>query len=237
MHKVAHPNFERAAQAIGGSAQKYLTEGFADLMRHDLWDGRHGLAARLATPAAAPLRQRVEGASYPYNASKIVYHPDYTEIAQARAIRRAVGMENCKAAFFLGHTELLGIGAGTGATTSLAGISEWAATDSRDTMIYEAQAGDTVASISQRTGVPESSLRRDNPRDMPSGSDPPVGARIAAYGIRHVRAIRGDTLETVARQNGVTVPALAVANGFPAAAPATTPLTAGRRILIPRRPP
>jgi hypothetical protein len=30
MHKVAHPNFERAAQAIGGTAQKYMTEGFAD---------------------------------------------------------------------------------------------------------------------------------------------------------------------------------------------------------------
>jgi hypothetical protein len=236
MHKVAHPNFERTAQAIGGSAQKYMTEGFADLMRHDLWDGPRGLRARLATRAAAPLRRRIEGASYPYDASKIVYHPDYNEIAQARAIRRAVGMANCKAAFFLGHTELLGIGAGTGATTSLAGLAEWATSDATDSQIYESQPGDTVASISTRTGVPVRSLRRENPRDLPGSAEPTAGMRIAALGIRYVRAIRGDTLGTVARQNGVTVAALAAANGFAPGSPDSTALAAGRRLLIPRRP-
>jgi LysM repeat protein len=236
MHKVAHPNFERAAQAVGGTAQKYMTEGFADLMRHDLWDGPAGLRARLATRAAAPLRRRVEGATFPYDASKVVYHPDYTEIAQARAISRVVGMQNCKAAFFLGHTELLGIGAGTGATTPLAGISEWATSDATDSQMYIAQPGDTVASISARTGVPVRSLRRENPRDLPGSAEPTAGMRIAALGIRYVRAIRGDTLGTVARQNGVTVAALAAANGFPAAAPDATALAAGRRMLIPRRP-
>ena len=236
MHKVAHPNFERTAQAIGGSAQKYMTEGFADLMRHDLWDGAGGLRARLGTRAGAALRRRVEGATYPYDASKIVYHPDYTEIAQARQIRRHVGMENCKAAFFLGHTELLGIGAGTGATTSLAGLADWQTSDATDEQIYTSQAGDTLASISGRTGVPERSLRRENPRDMPGGADPAAGSRIAALGIRYVRAIQGDTLGTVARQNGVTVAALAAANGFPAAAPDSTALAAGRRLMIPRRP-
>jgi LysM repeat protein len=236
MHKVAHPNFERTAQAIGGSAQKYMTEGFADLMRHDLWDGAGGLRARLGTRAGAALRRRVEGASYPYDASKIVYHNDYTEIAQARQIRRHVGMENCKAAFFLGHTELLGIGAGTGATTSLAGLADWQTSDAADEQIYTSQAGDTLGSISGRTGVPERSLRRENPRDMPGGADPAAGSRIAALGIRYVRAIQGDTLGTVARQNGVTVAALAAANGFPAAAPDSTALAAGRRLMIPRRP-
>jgi hypothetical protein len=51
-----------------------------------------------------------------------------------------------------------------------------------------------------------------------------------------VRAIQGDTLGTVARQNGVTVAALAAANGFAAAAPDSTALAAGRRLMIPRRP-
>jgi LysM repeat protein len=236
MHKVAHPNFERTAQAVGGSAQKYMTEGFADLMRHDLWDGPRGLRARLATRAAAPLRQRIEGASFPFDASKIVYHQDYTEIAQARAIASAVGMANCKAAFFLGHTELLGIGAGTGATTPLAGLAEWAASDATDSQIYESQAGDTVASISSRTGVPIRSLRRENPRDLPGSAEPTAGMRLAALGIRYVRAISGDTLGTVARQNGVTVAALAAANGFAPGAPDSTALTAGRRLIIPRRP-
>ena len=61
--------------------------------------------------------------------------PGLHEIAQARQIRRHVGMENCKAAFFLGHTELLGIGAGTGATTSLAGLAEWQTSDATDEQI------------------------------------------------------------------------------------------------------
>jgi LysM repeat protein len=236
MHKVAHPNFERTAQAIGGTAQKYMTEGFADLMRHDLWDGPGGLAARIASKAGAALRKRVEGGTFPYDASKVDYHPDYTEVAQARKIAKAVGMRNCKAAFFLGHTELLGIGKGTGTTAPLAGLAEWAPEDNRDTQIYVSQAGDTPASISTKTGVPVSSLKRENPRDMAGGADPPSGSRIAALGIRYVRAIAGETLASVARQNGVTVAALAAANGFPAAAPDTTPIVAGRRLLIPRRP-
>jgi LysM repeat protein len=239
MHKVAHPNFERTSRAIGGSAQKFLTEGFADLMRHDLWDGpggEGGLKDRLKTKAGEPLRKRIEGGTFAYSASKVVYHGDYNEIKQARQIAKAVGMENCKAAFFLGHTELLGIGTGTGTTTSLAGLAEWSPDDVKNSQIYVAQAGDTTASISAKTGVPEKSLRRENPKDMPAKSDPKVGARIAALGIRYVRAIAGDTLGTVANQNGVTVAALATANGFPAASPDSTPLAAGKRILIPRRP-
>jgi LysM repeat protein len=239
MHKVAHPNFERTSHAVGGSAQKFLTEGFADLMRHDLWDGpggKGGLNDRLKTKAGEPLRKRIEGGSFAYKASKVVYHSDYSEIKQARAIAKAVGMENCKAAFFLGHTELLGIGTGTGATTTLKGLAEWSPDDYRDSQIYVSQAGETTASISAKTGVPEKSLRRENPKDLPGKSDPPTGARIAALGIRYVRAIAGDTLGTVAGQNGVTVAALAAANGFPTAAPDTTPLAAGKRILIPRHP-
>ena len=239
MHKVAHPNFERTSQAVGGSAQKFMTEGFADLMRHDLWDGpggRGGLKDRLKTKAGEPLRTRIEGGAFKYDASKVYYHGDYTELKQARQVAKAVGMENCKAAFFLGHTELLGIGTGTGTTTPLAGLAEWSPDDSRDSQIYVTQAGETTVSISAKTGVPEKSLRRENPKDMPGKSDPKAGARIAALGIRYVRAIAGDTLGNVAGQNGVTVAALAAANGFPAAAPDSTPLAAGKRILIPRRP-
>ena len=54
------------------------------------------------------VRLKVEGASYPYKASVIKYHNDYPEISEARKIEAQVGMENCKIAFFLGRTELLG---------------------------------------------------------------------------------------------------------------------------------
>ncbi len=236
MHKVAHPNFERTAQAIGGTAQKYLTEGFADLMRHDvLWDGPGQLRTRLATPAMAPLRLRVEGASYPYDPSVIAYHPDYTEIAQARAIAARVGIENCKVAFFLGRTELLGIGAGTGATTSLAGIAGWSSSDAPDSEIYVVQAGDSLPLIAAKTA--SVAITQENGQPLPSGWVPTVGTRLRAAGIRYTRAVQGDTLATLAGQNGVTAAAVAAANGFPVNTPANALVAAGRRILIPRRTP
>jgi LysM repeat protein len=237
MHKVAHPNFERTAQAVGGTAQKYLTEGFADLMRHDvLWDGVGQLRARLATPAMAPLRLRVEGATYPYDASAIVYHSDYSEIAQARMIAAQVGLENCKVAFFLGRTELLGIGAGTGTTTSLAGIAGWTPSDAADSEIYVVQAGDSLPFIASKTGVAAGAITQENGLPLPSGWAPTVGARLRAPGIRYTRSVRGDTLESLARQNGVTAAAVATANGFPSASPGSTAVAAGRRILIPAHP-
>ena len=235
MHKVAHPNFEATSTAIGGSAQKYLTEGFADLMRHDLWDGPGGLKARLATPAAAPLRLRIEGASYPYDPSVITYHDDYPEVAKAQAIAAQVSMENCKAAFLLGRTELLGIGTGTGSTTPLAGLAEWKDTDAPDSEIYVVQAGDTLPLIASKTRCAVATITKDDGTVLPPGWVPPAGARLKAPGIRYIHAIQGDTLSTIAAQNGVTVDWLAAANGFPPGSAGTTAVAKGRRMLIPHR--
>jgi hypothetical protein len=235
MHKVAHPNFEATSTAVGGTAQKYMTEGFADLMRHDVWDGPSGLQAFLATPAAAPLRLKVEGAVYPYDASVIKYHRDYDEVAQARLIAAQVGMENCKAAFFLGRTELLGIGAGTSATTSLAGLSEWSPMEETDSNVYTVQAGDSWQLIADKTGVPGSAMTKADRSALPSGWVAAAGDRIRVPGIRYVHAVQGDTLASLAAQNGVTVASVAAANGFPPGSAATTVVAKGRRILIPHR--
>jgi LysM repeat protein len=237
MHKVAHPNFERTAQAIGGSARKYLTEGFADLMRHDvLWEGPGKLKDRLATPAMAPVRLKVEGASYPYDPSVVVYHSDYSEISEARQIAGQVGIENCKIAFFLGRTELLGIGAGTSATTPLGNLGGWQPSDSPDAEIYVAQAGDTLASIAAKSGVAAGAILQPDGKPLPSGYTPSAGSRLKVPGIRYVRSIRGDTLGSLAAQNGVTAAAVAAANNFPAGSPDGTAVAAGRRILIPAHP-
>jgi hypothetical protein len=237
MHKVAHPNFERTAQAIGGSARKYLTEGFADLMRHDvLWDGPGKLKDRLATPAMAPVRLKVEGASYPYDPSVILYHRDYDEIKEAREIAAQVGIENCKIAFFLGRTELLGIGAGTSSTTPLTNLGGWKPSDAADAEIYVVQAGDTLASIAAKAGVAAGGIQQQDGKPLPSGYTPSAGGRLKISGIRYVRSIQGDTLGSLAAQNGVTVAAVASANNFPAGSPDSTPVGPGRRILIPAHP-
>jgi LysM repeat protein len=237
MHKVAHPNFERTAQAIGGTSRKILTEGFADLMRHDvLWEGPGKLKDRLATPAMANVRLKVEGASYPYKASVVQYHGDYDEIAEARQIATQVGIENCKIAFFLGRTELLGIGAGTNATTSLAKLAEWDPKDAADSEIYVVQAGDSIPWIATRTGVAAGSILQADGKPLKSGYAPAAGDRVKIPGIRYVRSIQGDTLTSLGSQNGVTAAAIAAANGFPAASPPDTAVAAGRRILVPARP-
>jgi LysM repeat protein len=237
MHKVAHPNFQRTALAIGGSAQKYLTEGFADLMRHDvLWEGVGKLKDRLATPAMAGVRLKVEGASYPYDASVIQYHGDYPEIAEARKIAAQVGLENCKIAFFLGHTELLGIGAGTNTTTPLTGIAGWDPSDAANSEIYVVQVGDTVPFIATKTGVAAAGVRKENGDPLPANYAPTAGDRLKIPGIRYVRAVKGDTLGSIGAQNGVTGAAIAAANGFPANSPDGTVVAAGRRILVPAHP-
>ena len=130
-------------------------------MRHDvLWEGPGKLKDRLATPAMANVRLKVEGASYPAQGLVVQYHNDYDEIAEARKIAAQVGIENCKIAFFLGRTELLGIGAGTNATTSLAKLAEWDPKDAADAEIYVVQAGDSIPWIATRAGVAAGAIRR-----------------------------------------------------------------------------
>jgi LysM repeat protein len=232
MHKLMHPNFEAAELALGGAAQMNLREGFADLMRHELWDGPGALDARVAADAA--LRQTVEGGAYPYDASVVKYHSDYTdELAQARLIRDQVGIENCKAAFFMGRTELLGLGPASSSAAPLTGISQWGPSDPADVGVYVTQAGETIPRIALKCGVDDAAITKADGSPIAAGYSSAAGERLRVPGIRYIHAIRGDTLLSLARQNGVSVNAVAAANGFPAGSPDTTAVTVGRRILIP----
>jgi hypothetical protein len=236
MHILSHPNFEAAANAIGGSGLKILKEGFAEVMRTELWSGPGSLKTRLANAELASLRQQVEGASLPYNATAVVDSGYYDQLADAQQIDAKVGHANAKAAFFLGQVELLGLGAGTSTEPgkTLTGIAAFSPTDQKDAEIVVAQPGDTYASIADRTGAAFGGLR-----DETTGAPlPPIfaisaGVRVKVPGIRWVAAVKDNTLASVAEQNQVSVAALAKANQLPAASPGNTPLLPPKRILIP----
>jgi LysM repeat protein len=236
LHKLAHPNYVQVSQLLEDRAGKILREGMLDVMRRDLWDPAEGnLVGRLATTEMAPLRARVEGAVLPYDASQVVYHSDYSEIAEARTIVTAVGMPNAKAAYFLGRAELLGLGASThtAGTAALAPRAAWTSSDAADRDVYVVEPGDTLAIISNKTNAPPGGIL--TPAGVPVTADPvgSAGTLLRVPGIRWVRAIPGDTLASIARQSGVLVPELAEAAGLPSSSPGTTPVTPGQRVLVP----
>ena len=237
MHVVTHPNYAAAANRIGGTGRKILIEGFAEVMRKELWSGPGRLSIRVGNPEMAPLRQQVEGGAFPYDPTAVKDHGYYDQLTDATQIDAKVGHPNAKAAFFLGQVELLGIGAGTstaGGVPIPAGIAGYSATDSKDAEIVIAQAGDTLATIQNRTGAgPGGVLEEATGTPIMPIAPIPAGKRLKVPGIKWVAAVKDDTLSAVAEQNEVSVAALAVANGLAANSPGTTPLIPPRRILIP----
>jgi hypothetical protein len=237
MHILTHPNYAAAADKIGGTGRKVLIEGFAEVMRTELWAGPGKLSTRIGSPEMAPLRQQVEGGPMPYDATAVIDSGYYDQLADANQIDAKVGHQNAKAAFFLGQVELMGIGAGTLTEDGgpiPADVAGYSATDSKDAEIVVAQAGDTFVTIRNRTGAGPTGLL-DEITGLPliAVAPIPVGKRIRVPGIRWVDAVKNSTLATVAEQNDVSIAALAVANGLPANSPATTPLIPPKRILIP----
>jgi len=240
MHIVTHPNFARTAQLLGGSAQKYMIEGFAEVMRRDLWAGR--LTAKI--PADKALRKNVEGGDYPYDSSVVQYGNEYSEVAQALEIVNKVGIANGKTAFFLGHTELLGIGQGSqstyqspGATADnrLAGTANYSASASAEENIYVTKPSDNYLTIKVTTGAKDGDVKKESDKSVVTAATAlPHFTRLVIPGIRWVEVIRGDTLKSVAAQHGLTVAALKQANGLHPSASDTDPFAPGRfPLLIP----
>ena len=241
MHVLEHPNYRRTRDSTGGSAQEILKEGMPDVMRRDLWDGPGALQARLATPALAPVRRQVEGSDFPYDASVVHYHADYSMATDARAVvyggpnGPGVGIANAKAAFFMGHTELLGLGAGTATQggASLVGTANYAATESADAEIFVVGAGENYADVQSRTNAPAGGIRDAANNVLAAGSPVAPGTRLRVPGIRWVYSLREDTLADIARKNGVTEAALRRANGLPPPTPNSFRFAVGTRVLIP----
>jgi hypothetical protein len=241
MHIVQHPNYKRTYQLLKGSAQEILKEGMADVMRRDLWFGPGQLKVRLATDAYAKTREQIEGAKYDYKESVVLYHDDYPLEKDARKIvegdgkHPGVGMPNAKAAFFLGHTDLLGIGEGTrGTAGALAGVANYHATDEKDAEVVIAQPGDTFESIRERTNAAPGGILDDTTGKPLKAADAIVdGTRLRIPGIRYVYTIQEDTLGSVAAQNRVDPARLAVANGLARESDVSHKWAPGTKVLIP----
>ena len=237
-HLVTHPNYGRTADAIGGEGRAILIEGMAEHMRFQVWS--HVLSTLAGNDA---LRQLVEGSYYQTPANAADYAAGgladegasdgvYDERTQADDIANRVGEENARAAFFMGHVEALGIGAGSKSEQPLTGLASWRAGGNGVPDIYVVgAAGETVADVRRRTG---STHVEDS-----SGTvwvDPAhafaAGEQLTVPGVRWHTAIEEDTRGQVANQNGVTQAALEQANDL-TPAPATTPVPPGTLLLIP----
>lgn len=244
MHVVQHPNYVRTYSAIAGEAKETLKEGFPDVMRHDLWDGPGQLETRIGTDAYDPLRRTVEGDDYSYDQSLIhaAYHSDYPimypkakEIVYGGGGHAGVGIANAKAAFFLGHTELLGLGEGTatGSGASLGTTAPYKSADSVESEIVVAQAGDTVEKIRQKTNGTAGILDAETSKPLAAGVAIAAGKRLRVPGVSHVYTIEEDTLASIAKQHDIGTAELLRANDLPVATPADHTFPAGTWLLIP----
>ena len=149
-----------------------------------------------------------------------------------------MGLDNCKAAFFLGKVDLLALSADPAKTvtgTPLAGIASWQATDPDTADLYVAKAGESLATITLKCGVDAADITAADGSALAAGYTPAAGAKLKVKGVRDVHAVAGDTLATLAAQNGVTPESIAAANDYPAGAAAGTAVAAGARVLIPHR--
>jgi len=244
MHILAHPNYKKTYGKLSGSGNEILKEGMSDVMRRDLWDGPGNLKNKIATDELTPLRRQVEGGEFSYDPSVVVYHQDYGVMADALKIvkgdgaYKGIGMENAKAAFFMGHTELLGLGAGTAVLPgeSMAGVANYSATESADASVLEAQAGDTFDSIRSRTNAGVTGIKKHSDGTVINAGDAITpGMKLIIPGIRFVYSIKEDTVGTIAMQNGVTTASLIAANKLEPDTPTTHTFSLGTRVLIPIR--
>jgi hypothetical protein len=241
MHILQHPNYVRTYELFTGTSQEILKEGMADVMRRDLWDGPGQLQKRLATSNYDQTRAEIEGGKYDYKADVVFYHDDYPKMAEALTIvngdgkRKGVGIANARSAFFLGHTDLLGIGEGTtGASAPLAGIANYKANDARDADIVIAQAGDTLSGIAAQTGASATGILDEKTgTPLAPGAAIAAGTRLRVPGIRYVYTIAEDTLGSIASQNMLNPTQVATANNLPGDTPRDHKFPAGTRVLIP----
>lgn len=163
-----------------------------------------------------PSRERVEGEALPYDPGSIPAWSSYPEIQQAGQIAQEVGEDNVRAAYFMGHTELLG--GGDYDTSDAAAHGHYVVPTS----------GQSVASVAARTNIPVSELATLN--SVSAGDRFPGGTQVNAPGTHHHVVIRFDIGVRIAEQYGIPFSLLSQANpgvDWHAIQP-------GQRLLIPR---
>ena len=229
IHHLAHPNFVSTYTQMNNDSMQILKEGFNDLFRRELWFGAGKLKTRIPTAAYNANRTVIEGATYPYKASLVTYHGDYDQVKQAQDIEKIIGNTNAKAAYFLGHTEYLGLGAGSGSLKSggsFTDIASYHTTDPGETNVVATLAGETYAALRTRINAPAGTIRTlAGAAISTTGALPP---QVKVSGVRHITVIAGDTIQSIAYQNGVTPHDVRRANAM-----TSDLITKGQRILIP----
>jgi len=245
LHIAAHPHFQHTAERMGGAARRVLIEGMCDYFRVQAWNE---LAPRFE--ADTGLRRDVEGQFFTDvpDPSSIVPHGTYDEIADARLIvseldrpppgsgpiplGSAGGEANVRAAYFMGHVDLLGIGPTTRGDAPAGNLGTRGPIDDTDADIYVVPpGGETLGVVEERTNstrvFTEDGLGLVDPAQRLAG-----GTRLRVDGIRYVRAVEDDTRAQVANQNGVELHQLEVANRWVPAA-GNTAIPVGTRVMIP----
>ena len=216
-HSLAHPAFSRAA-----AGNRILTEGFCELFTKAVLHGA-GAINTAKDDADASLRIDVEGGDFPGFTPDFV--PDYDPgsyadyLAQAESIVDSVGVEAARAAFFMGHVELIGVNP-DGSMVDPSGPN--AAQEVGPGSVDIPDNITSVAGVSIMTGASEADIVAAN-SDLTAGSTLPASAhsdgltipgtsfhRVVAASDRRGRA--SETKELIARQHGITEAALVRAN-------------------------
>ena len=122
----------------------------------------------------------------------------------------------------LSDREIEALKARTGKRSAAAALKAWAARANAKRSIAELRAALKASLQEEATGNP-----------LKKGAAIASGARLRVPGIRYVRAIKSDTLRSVANQNHVLPERLALANHLAPDTPGDHEFSAGDRILIP----
>jgi hypothetical protein len=234
LHLRTHPRFKEAAQGRGS-----LVEGFTEMFTVATLNT--DVLPRTRAGSAEPIRRTVEGAlSTPHpDATIITDAVTPTQYAEHRAaaerirdggtptggtVHTGVGEAAVRAAYFQGHVEYLGL-APSGSQLP----AQPAAGVPLSVRIPGGIAG--LEDLARRTGVPRSTIVRDNP-----GITDALPATAVLARCREHWAVAGETRALVARQNGVSEAALVRANPDIPLNPATSAwpaLVVGQKLLIP----
>ena len=211
IHVLEHPRLYEMAVQQSSTGYQILIEGFCDHFAEQVWQD---VEPTLASDTAR--RERIEGQRLDFDPDAVPEWDSYPEIAPAREIVRQTGEENARAAYFMGHTELLGGG-------------DYAAQDAaRDETYTVPEDGRTIADVAALTHVPADELANRNG----VAEDEPLtaGTRLDCPGVHYHVVIPFDYGLRIAEQYGIPFSALNQAN------PGTDwqSIQPGQHLLIPR---
>jgi hypothetical protein len=215
LHTITHPNYNQVARSLGGAEESILIEGGTSLFTDEVWNTLWPEEVR----ANEELRANVEGTPRPFDASVVPPISHYRQITQARDIQTRVGEANMRAAYFLGHTEGLGLGPTWTPASAAMG----------NKFVVPPSGVNTVPDVARLTGASADSIAAAN--GINSSARVVPGQQLTVPGLRVHTVLPGgiDTRAEIARRNGVTEAQLELANpGVNWGA-----LSAGQRIVIP----